>query len=84
MMLFHDSNCPKESFTPTKCGCGFVQEFLESKRIAERIKNAALIPAQYTMFPDPDVRPLLDLTKFLESLRERSSNHPALKDDEND
>ena len=84
MRMFHDIICPKESFTPAKCSCGFVQEFLESARTAERVKNAALIPAQYAMLPDPDMRPLLDLTELLESLRERSSNHPALKDDEND
>lgn len=81
MRMHHNAGCPKESFSATKCNCGFVQEFLESARTAERVKNAALIPAQYAMLPDTDMRPLLDLTELLESLRERSRNHPALKDE---
>jgi len=81
MRMFHDQICSKESFTESKCNCGFVQEFLDPFRIAERVKNAALVPAQYSVSPDPDMRPLLDLTELLGSLRERSKNHPSLKDE---
>lgn len=81
MRMFHDLICPKESFTATACDCGFVQEWLQPNRVAERIKIAALIPAMYEMFPDPNAKPLLDLTELLDSLRERSKNLPPLKED---
>lgn len=81
MRMFHDLICPKESYTSITCGCGFVQEWLEPNRVLERIKTAALIPAVYQMFPDPNAKPLLDLTELLESLRERSKNLPSLKED---
>jgi len=81
MRMFHDATCPKESYTPATCGCGFVQEWLESNRVIERIKVNALVPAIYSISPDPDMKPLFDLTELLESLRERSKNLPPMKDE---
>lgn len=85
MRMFHDSLCPKESYTVLTCGCGFVQEWLEPRRTAERSKINASIPALYSITPDSESKPLIDLSSLLAELRERAKQpSQSLNDEENE
>ena len=78
--LFHDSFCPKESFSATACSCGFVQEFLEPDVVKERLKNAVVYKPAYNALVNAEQTVLFNLEDLLLSLKERSKSLPPFKD----
>ena len=62
-----------------------LQEFLDPGEIAVRLKTGACAKPQYKVLPDPDSKPLIDLSSLLVSLRERAKlPSQPLNDEENE
>lgn len=68
-MKFHSSSCPKESYSATKCFCGFVVEFLSKENIDQRAFNAKRVCSLYKANLDLSSPILFDLKDFCEQLK---------------
>jgi hypothetical protein len=84
-MKFHNESCDKSSYKPTSCDCGFIKEFLDPTLILERAKYAKTYTPQYKMLPDPNTKPLIDLSSLLAELREQArQSQPLNEENENE